>query len=371
MNRHLISEIQLDRESRLYVYTGKDTFRPRTPVCIRVSEVLRFVLVAFLIAGFSLGRPARAQQIRAYVSADSVTVGERFFLSLVAEHNLIVEPIFPDETTIDSLTFGDLELIRQLGQDVYHYGGTRIDSMTYEVATFALDTAYVPPIRIKFSADEDTFSVASIPLTVPVISLVPPDAEDIQPLAPLVEFKRVWWPWFLLAATMLLVTAMIVRYYVRRRRIAAPQQSTDTPGPEISPFEEAMERLRLLEETDLYAHPAVKPYYVELSETLRHYLSRRIDVHAMENTTRELLYDLERRRVLADQEVRQIRGVLEISDFVKFADAHPSPDHGRGALLDTHETLCSIEKTLYRPPELVDSYSVGSSDGPQEVGEFE
>jgi len=261
-------------------------------------------------------------------------------------------------------------VIRRLEVDSVFVGGTRIDSLTYEVTTFALDTAFVPPIPVLFTSAVDTFIAASIPIYIPVISLVPPDAENIQPLAPIVAFERVLWPWFLLAATLILVIVMVVRYYVRKRKEEEIQLDTsEPPPPTISPFDEAMERLRPLEKVDLYARPAVKPYYVELSDTLRYYLSRRVDVPAMENTTRELLTDIKKRSVLSDHEVRNIREILELSDFVKFADLQPDPERGRGALSEAHDTLRSIERTLYRPPVLIDSPPDISSNGSPSPGD--
>lgn len=294
---------------------------------------------------------ARAQQVDVFVSADSVTVGERFYLSLVAEHNIMQEPVFPEPTIDDSL-FGDLEVIRRVAQEQRYLGqaqpGTRVDSVVYEVTTFALDTAYVPPIPVRFSANEDTFSVAAPPTFVPVISLVPADAEGIQDLAPLAEFPRPLWPWILLALV-LLIAAVLLWIYYRRRQEAGPPAAVLPPEPTVSPYDEALDRLRKLEEWDLADEAAAKPFYVELSDLLRTYLERRLNVAALEMTTRELVEGLRRQATRSDvpEEVAaQVQRVLDVADLAKFAEVHPTPEQGRRAVSETHTTLQTVETAL-------------------------
>ena len=66
------------------------------------------------------------------------------------------EPVFPAAT--DSLRFGDLEVLAEQRRDRFDRGGARVDSVVYEVTTFALDSAFVPPIPVHLSADADTFT---------------------------------------------------------------------------------------------------------------------------------------------------------------------------------------------------------------------
>lgn len=306
-------------------------------------------------------RPVQAQEVRAYVSVDSVVVGERFFLTLVAEHSFMVEPSFPEVAETDSflpvptLQFGDLDVIRRqaFGQE---YGGEarpgiRRDSVIYEVATFALDTAFVAPIPVRFTANEDTFSIATAALEIPVVSIVPPDAEDIRGLAPLVEFPRPWWPWFLLALALIVLIGSILYYLHAKRRASAPVVASRPPVP---PYKTALNRLQTLQETYDPSHPdEVKPYFVELADVLRTYLEQSTGVPALERTTRELNEELERRADLEripEEAPRRIHEILDLADLVKFADIIPPLDRSRNALAATEEALELIESYI-RPPQ--------------------
>ena len=306
---------------------------------------------------------AQAQQVEAYVSADSVTVGERFTLSIVATHAATEVPTFPEPIIDDSL-FGDLEVISQVARESYlddARPGVRVDSVVYEVATFALDTAFVPSIPVRFSADADSFLLATAPLTVGVRSLVPPDAAGIRDLAPLAEFPRPVWPYVLLALGVLIAAALLW-YYLRSRKNADAPTAPVPSVPEVTPYEEALRRLQALERTELADPATVKPFYVELSELLRTYLERRLDVGALEMTTRELVTTLraERSRAALPREVvTRTKWVLDLADLAKFADVRPEAEQGRQALSEAKTIVQSVEGAVRTPgPE------AAPADGP-------
>lgn len=308
----------------------------------------RRVLAALFASVFLVfaAAQAQAQGLRLHVSEDSVTVGQRFYVSISAEHTFTADPQFPEPT--DTLRFGDLEVLRRHALNSFSRGETRIDSVVYEVTTFALDTAFVGPISVLFTAGEDTFSVHTEEAFVPVISLVPPDAADVKDLAPLVEFPRPIWLYVVGAAALLLLAALLAFYMIRRRNRRT--QPAEPPPPAVPPHVEALKRLRALENADLQEKEAAQPFYTELSDTLRHYLARRLDVNAMETTTRELIRELSSLDTPGASTRRSIQSVLSLADYVKFADANPTPEKGREALDDARSIITSVEDEL-SPPE--------------------
>ncbi len=304
-------------------------------------------VVCFLTAA----SPLHAQELQLHVSEDSVTVGQRFYLSITAEHDFAADPQFPEPT--DSLVFGDVEVLRRHARNSFPRGGVRIDSVVYEVTTFALDTAVVTPIPVMFTAGEDTFSVRTSERWVRVVSLVPSDAQDVRDLAPLVEFPRPMWLYLAGAAALVLLVALIA-FYVMRRRRRMPIEA-DLPAQPVEAADvEAMKRLRALEGIDLENAEAAQPYYTELSDTLRHYLARRLRVNSMESTTRELIRELSQRDVPRTNTRTQLQDVLSLADYVKFADAVPTPERGHEALRTARNIVESVEEEL-RPPEQIPS----------------
>lgn len=307
-------------------------------------------VVLIFLGAISLVRfsalPAAAQELRLHVSADTVTVGERFYVSITAEHEFAQDPAFPDPTGIDSMVFGDLEVLNRHARNRTARDGVRIDSIVYEVTTFALDTARVGPIPVLFTAAEDTFTVYTDASLLPVASLVPEDAEGLRDLAPLVEFPSS--RWIYAAAAALLLLAAIIAFLVWRRRMRRDDRApAPPPKPAVPPDVEALQRLKALEEVDLNPRDAARPFYIELSETMRTYVSRRLQVHALEQTTSELIDELRSRQIPNAEVTSRLRNLLVQSDYVKFADAVPPARQGLEAIETARGIIRSVESELH------------------------
>ena len=317
------------------------------------AEPLFTFLSAMLVVLFAGSvSTVQGQSINAYVSEDSVRIGERFYLTLVAEHESDQSPIFPSEEE-QAGVFGDIEVL-----SLYDSGtrlvagsavGARVDSMVYEVTTFALDTAFVSSIPVQFAVNGDTTFYASRPFEIPVISVVPADASDIRDIAPIIDFPRNLWPWIV----GLLVLAAIIAgfiYYLGRRPVLEEEVVIRAPEPVLAPYEDAIQRLRGLEKNaDLNEVQQIKPYFVELTDILRTYLGRRLEINAMESTSKELMDDINRlahMTDLPDESAYLTRRILHVSDLVKFADMRPRPEVGAQAIMETRKVLDVVEASF-------------------------
>lgn len=313
-----------------------------------------FLPVLLMLAAW----PAAAQSVRLHALADSVAIGERFRFALVIEHDGLEPVRFPDNYVPDSLRqegripLGEIDLIQRLDSLSETYNdGTRIDSVIYEAAAFAVDTAYVPPVPLLVGPDDAVRPVLSAALHLPLRSTVPPDAEDIRDLAPLAMFGAPIWQWLLLAAVLLLVAGMI--WYGRRQQAAAPALAPAMPPrPVLPPYEEALARLGQLQPGRLEDPALVKPFFVELADTVRTYLSRRLGVAALEHTTRELVGELKQmptERIPEDVPSR-VHNVLALADLAKFADyVPPVPESTRS--VEQAKSLIEHVEASWQPPE--------------------
>jgi hypothetical protein len=124
-----------------------------------------------------------------------------------------------------------------------------------------------------------------------------------------------------------------------------------------------MRRLRSLQSRDLTDPDDVESFYVALSDTVRTYLSARLNIAARERTTRELRTVLDRRAEVPPTAVEHLHSVLEQADLVKFADARPNPARATEALKAARTAIEAIEDAApARAPE--DAKTASGSDAP-------
>lgn len=304
-----------------------------------------------LLAGMLLGggRPATAQpdpRIEARVSADSVKIGERFTVRLVAQHDADAEAVFPAADAGEVL-FGDLHVVqRGAVQSRRVSEARRVDSVAYEVTTFALDSARVPILPVRLVAGPDTTMAGTFPQVVPVRSVVESDDEVLRTPAALASFPRPLWVWGLWALAAVALAGGLVYAWWWRGGEEASVSASDEDRP--TPYQNAMERLQGLGRRNPTGRTACKAFYVDLTDTLRVYLSRRVGVRALEQTTPEVLAALRRRPEVEEGMLRRLQAVLEQADLVKFADAEPPPEESRSLLQDAQGVIDALEAAQRR-----------------------
>jgi Domain of unknown function (DUF4381) len=296
---------------------------------------------------------SRAQTYDGFPLADTVSIGERFRIQFSIEHDGSGRPLFPLDFLPDSLrgnpivSLGDFTFTgtsasgrRQLS------GGWVRDSILYEAATFALDSAYAETFPLGLITPTDTLISGSPPVLLRVASIVPEGTESIRDITGIASFPGTIWLWLVLL--FVLIAGAAYWYWLRRR--AEEKDDADVRlEPDIPPLEEALSRLRALQTLDLSKEENEKPFYVELSEILRNYLMRRDGVAALELTTSELINKLlhyEGAGLVKDDVIEEVRTVLNQSDLVKFADIRPGSGAGKDALSRTRKSIEETEFTF-------------------------
>ena len=318
----------------------------------------RFAPHILLFLTALLVQQAAAQQFETHLSVDSVTVGDRFEMTVVVGHDGTREPVFPHNLIPDSLQataffrLGDFEVLGVKGAGGRNWPtGGRIDSVIYEVTTFALDTARVAGIPVGLTQNGDTLQAMAPPAFLRIGSLVPADATELRDLAELATFERSWWPWIL---GILALAGVLFGLWRWRNRGEQEEDGNVESEPAIPPYQQALERLGSLQKEDLSNPERIKPFYVELTDILRTYVGQRTHVPALETTTRELLAQLRTSAsgtVLPDTVMKEIDQVLTHSDLVKFADLKPILEQTREMVDETRNVIEGTE-SAYRKEEM-------------------
>ncbi len=184
----------------------------------------------------------------------------------------------------------------------------------------------LPPLKVVDGTDTVASNQVALKVsTVPVNADKPEEFNDI---------KNVWKPPFVWAdyypiiygVLLGLFLLCVLLYIIKRLRnhksllpFAAPEE------PKLPPYEQAIKELDEIKTRKLWQQGLNKEYYTALTETLRRYIVERFGINAMEMTSGEILTMLQDKKEVHPV-FENLKQILNLSDFVKFAKVHPLPD---------------------------------------------
>lgn len=282
-----------------------------------------------------IGRSVHAQKPLIDISIDSaaILIGEQTAIHLTVttdNGNEVIIPI-PQDTLMTgvevlAVSVPDSSLIENnkllIKQDILV---TSFDSALYLLPPFAVihknDTIYSERLALKVS-------------TIPV---------DISNPEQFYDIKDTWKPPFVLAdyypiifgVLFALLLICIIGYVIRRIKNKQPIMPFIKPEPKLPPHEQALKDLDEIKLQKLWQQGRNKEYYTLLTDVLRRYIVERFGVNAMEMTSSEVLFVI-RKEEDAKAVYDNLKQVLELADFVKFAKMHPLPDENERSLSNAY-----------------------------------
>ena len=265
-------------------------------------------------ACLTVAAPSSAQQVRAAISPDTVTVGD------VAQVGVrITAPADAAVSLPDSLPVsGDLENAgRPDVQVVENPDGTRTLTAVYPITAWRPGVDTLPAFEVAVDVG-GRVTLDTVRLTLTVASVLPADTAGIEARPPKDVLGRnwVWWLWLLAALLLALAIATLVWWIVRRRR---RRPVVIVPG--LSPRERALRELDAIRAERLFDRPSPAPFYERVSTVLRAYLSEVDPRWSRDRTTTELAASL--LPAATPEMASRLRALLREADAVKFASARP------------------------------------------------
>lgn len=269
-----------------------------------------------LYIGLFLSTFAVAQEplVKAEVDTTNIRIGEQFEykISVNETQNVIIPKL-------EKLT--GLEVVDTLKIDTINNKLIQ----KYILTGFDSGAFYIPRQQIfirnqAYLTDSLLINIATVPIDTTKIKKFPIKGIKGEPYQ-FDDFKHyVWWG---LAA--LIVIAFIVYYFIFKKK---KEVIEETIIPALPPYEEALEKLKTLDSKLLWQNNKVKQYYSELTDIVRGYIERELNIPALENTTDELISTLtdfkEIDSIEVDKEIIQkLKKLLQEADLVKFAKSKP------------------------------------------------
>lgn len=194
----------------------------------------------------------------------------------------------------------------------------------YQILIQAFEPATVTfsPFRYVIGTDtaESNFLTLKVmPVELDSLATINPMESVVNPPRRWYDYIPEWLIWALLGVALFAIGICLLILYRKNGTLIVRHQKP------VDPYEAAMTELNRLRERKLAESGREKEYYTNLVDILRTYLDRRFGINAMEMSSTQILDSLRRNPETRDNQPR-IRQILEIADFVKFANVRPMPD---------------------------------------------
>ncbi len=270
----------------------------------------QIVYIIFLIGfiGFAQENP-----VSIAIDTADIKIGEQIQYKISV--NRTGRVIFP-KLQLDSL--GKIEVVESLPvdtlKDTYEkrYVLTSFDSGQYTIPkqqvlinnkSFYTDSLLVSVATVKV----DTLKQQMFPIK--AIKSEPKTFDDYKPM--------LWWILLILA---IIATAL---YFIFRKK-----EKKEEVVVFVAPIQEALQRLKELDEKQLLQQNKIKIYYSELTDIVRTYIEKDIYIPALESTTNELIetindFNESSKLGISKETIQQLKEVLQSADMVKFAKSQP------------------------------------------------
>jgi len=273
-----------------------------------MKKQIVYILFFISFVGYSQENPVSIQADTTFIR-----IGEQMQLKIAVNEKTNV--VFP-KLQLDSL--GKVEVLEAMPTDTLknslekHYLLTSFDSGVY-----IIPQQQVIVNSKRFLTDSLMLRVATVKVDTAKQKMFPIKAIQREPKV-FDDYKHLFWwliPVFIIIA--------IILYFVLKKKV-----KKEIPKVYVAPIQEALQRLKELDDKHLLEQNKIKIYYSELTDIVRTYIEKDIKIPALESTTNELIETINDFNASSDlgiskETIGQLKEVLQSADMVKFAKSSP------------------------------------------------
>lgn len=274
-----------------------------------MRKIITYILLFISSIGF-----AQSSMVNSQVETSSIRIGEQFQykISVKETENVILPKLI-------------------LGKGLEIIDSAKVDTLNnmliqkYVLTGFDSGAFYIPQQQVfvrnqAYLTDSLLISVATVEIDTTKIKKYPIKSIKREPYV-FDDFKIYI---FLLLAALAIIGFWIYYFVIRKRKVAEDKPTYKV----LPPFEEAIYKLNELDSKLLWQNNQVKEYYSELTEIVRNYIERELQVPALEKTTDEIigmLRNFQNANTIQTSKdtIKKLKELLQEADLVKFAKSKP------------------------------------------------
>ena len=256
-----------------------------------------------------------SQKVSVAIDTTNIRIGEQFLFKIVIKDTANV--IFPEK--LENLN--KLEVVKDIKIDTFKNSLIKKYLMTgFDSGAFYIPTQQIFIKNRAYLSDSVLINVATVSVDTTKQKMFPIKSIQTEPLV-YDDFK----PYLIWVFLALLLIGLLIYYFKTRKKPEIKEIDTVNTLP---PFEEALEKLQELDNKLLWQNNEIKKYYSELTEIIRVFIEKELEIPALEITTFELVsllsdYNNPKNINITKETVRKLNALLQEADLVKFAKSTP------------------------------------------------
>lgn len=300
-------------------------------------KYLVLIVSVYMASGFA----SMAQNVTVSAQMDStmIFIGGQIDLKIQMSQPQGLDLSFPILT--DTIT-KNIEIVRANPVDTINSDNQRLLlEQSFRITSFDSGLHYVPPIVF-----EQVSEVLGKPVETNHMSLMVINPfEEVDPQKGIVDIKMPmsspfhiselykYFPWVLgIILLSGIITLAVLKYFGRD----IPVKIFKKEKPKVPPHITALEELDKIKAEKLWQRDLVKDYYSRMTDTLRHYIEERYKIHAMEQTSDEIMDSFKMVDDIDKKSLENLNQILQTSDLVKFAKHEPFPDENDLSMINSY-----------------------------------
>ena len=204
----------------------------------------------------------------------------------------------------------------------------------YVISVFDTGSFTIPAFPVAYFPNDslsDYKIIEASPISIYVESVIDDETRELKDIKGPIDIPYN----FLFLISMIIVALLIAAiiyfgflFYKKRKERGYLIRPPEPPRPAHDIALEALDGLLL---KNLLEQGEIKLFYSEISEIIRRYIDNRFFISALEDTSGEILQEIKNEN-LTDEQFNNLKGFLELSDFVKFAKYIPMNDENEQAV---------------------------------------
>ncbi len=299
----------------------------------------KIIYILFFLVTFGF---AQNPVVNSQVETSSIRIGEQFQfkISVNGTENVI----------LPKMVLKGLEIIDSAKVDTIN----NMLIQKYILTGFDSGAFYIPQQQVfvrnqAYFTDSLLINVATVEIDTTKIKKYPIKSIKSEPYV-FDDFKMYI---YLLLAALAIIGFWIYYFVIRKRKV----QEEKPLCKMLPPFEEAIYKLNELDSKLLWQNNHVKEYYSELTEIVRNYIEREMQVPALEKTTDEIiemLRDFQNANTIntSKETIKKLKELLQEADLVKFAKSKPMSIEIEEDRKDAQEIISNLKPKPIKKDEL-------------------